>query len=284
MAALYIGLSVFFALLIAHFLKLSEYKGLQILPVLIVNYVVASTIAVISNISSGMDIIPQFPLFIWALAIFVGVLFILNFFIYSRSIHYNGVGTSVTAMRMSLLIPILLSIVWYSEELTIFRFLGIILVFLALFLLVRSRVGLESSQNAKYLLLILLFLFTGISEAALKVFQMEGMGESTEAHFMFVVFGTAMVTGIIMALKSGVRSVSKEEIGMGFLVGIPNLFTSIYLIKALQVADGTLVYSSVNVLIVIGGALLGFVYWKDKISAMQLAGMGIAVIAILLVM
>lgn len=284
MAAIYIGLSVSCSLLIAHFLKLSEHRNLRIIPVLIVNYIVATSVAMMSNISGGYGVIPDFSYGIWFLAFVVGVFFILNFLVYSQSIHFNGVGTSITAMRMSLLIPILLSIVWYGEVVTVQRLAGILLVFTALFLLVRARHSIAHQQTGKVWYLIVLFILTGTSEAALKIFQMEGMAEATEAHFMFAVFGTSMITGLLMAWKSGIRKVTRPELFMGILIGVPNLFTAIFLLKALQVADGTLVYSAVNVLLVSGGAVLGFAYWKDKVTIMQIAGMITAIIAILLVM
>lgn len=284
MAIIYILASAFFSLLIAHFLKESETKGIAVIPVLTVNYATATLVAILSNVSSGKSVIPEFPLELWLLAFVVGVFFISNFFVYSKSVHNNGVGVSVTAMRMSLLIPVIMSVIVYNEALTFMRVTGILLVLISLGMLVVARYDIRVGKLNSHWLLVLLFVLTGSTDAALKVFEQHGLQFGSEAHFMSAVFFFSMMIGILVLIKMGRKSLSRSEIKMGILIGVPNLLTSIFLIKALQFADGTVVYSAVNVLTVVGGALIGVLYWKDKLSKLQVAGMLIAIIAILILL
>lgn len=279
---IYLLLSVSCALLIAHFLKVVESRGLDTLKVLTVNYFIAVTVAILINVLSNQSFLPGFPLWIWIMAVVVGFIFIANLFVYSKSIYDNGVGVSVAAMRLSLLIPVALSIVWYSEVLTPLRIMGIILVIISLLLLVASRWNVQIRKLNSHWLLILLFLMTGIADGSKKVFEQEGLATATEAHFMGVVFLSSFIVGLAMVLYRGIDGFSYEHVKLGTAVGIPNLLTSVFLIKALQFADGTVIYSAINILIVVGGALIGKFYWQDKITRMQLIGMGLAIIAILI--
>ena len=278
---LFILLSVACSLLIAHFLKMLETRGLDTLRVLTVNYFVAVIAALGINLVNGAGFLPDFPLWLYGLSAFVGFIFIANFFIFSKSTHQNGVGVSVAAMRLSLLLPVIISVVLFNEEVTLLRGMGFFLVLVSLTLLVASRKGFRLGAVNSHWLLIGIFLFTGIGDASMKVFEQKGLAGGTEAHYMAVVFFSALVAGLV---TSGVRNnirFTKPEIKMGVLIGIPNLLTSIFLIRALMHADGVFVYPAVNVLIIIGGALVGKLYWDDRISRLEAGGMIMAIMAIL---
>lgn len=278
----YLLLSVLFSLLIAHFLKMTEVKGANTLLVLTINYFIATSLAATTNYVTGETLLPGFPLWIYGLAVVVGILFIANFFVYSKSIHDNGVGVSVTAMRVSLLIPVLMSIILYDDSVTIFRIIGIILVLSSLFMLVAPRKNIRLDKVNRHWLLILLFLFTGFADASMKVFEQEGLQAATEAHYLGIVFLTSFFIGLIAIIYRGLEKITWLHIGLGVAIGVSNLLTSVFLIKALQYADGTVIYSSVNILTVIGGALIGKLYWEDTITKLQTVGMGLALIAIVI--
>lgn len=279
---IYLLLSVGCALLIAHFLKLVEYRGLDTLKVITVNYFVATTIAILLNAVNGEHVVPGFPPWMWLLAVVIGIFFIANFFVYSKSIFDNGVGVSVAAMRLSLLIPVLISVLLYHEPVTFLRIVGIIAIITALLILVASRWNVQVRNLSSHWLLVLLFLFTGIADASKKIFEQEGLGSATEAHYMGLVFLSSFLIGLSVVLYRGIKGFSLEHVKLGLAVGVPNLFTSVFLIKALQHADGTVIYSAVNILIVIGGALLGKLYWQDKITRLQIAGMALAIFGIII--
>ncbi|MEX0945334.1 MAG: hypothetical protein WDZ38_06615, partial [Balneolaceae bacterium] len=60
------------------------------------------------------------------------------------------------------------------------------------------------------------------------------------------------------------------------------LFTSIFLISALEIMNGAVVYSSVNVLTVMGGTLLGVIRWKDRFTNAQWVGIFLTLFSIVL--
>jgi drug/metabolite transporter (DMT)-like permease len=280
MGLIYIVLSAACSLAIAHFLKYSGAYGHSILKILIINYLIAFGIAVGYSLFEGINPVPDFPLWFWLFAVFVGILFISNFFVFGKSVHVNGVGVSVAAMRISLLVPVLLSMVFYREEITILKMAGIVLVFAALGILIASRkdvkIGVIGSQG----LLVLLFVFSGFADGSMKVYEEEMQHAASEYQFMSVVFFTAFLIGVAVSVYQKSLSFSRSEISLGVLVGLPNLFTSIFLIRAFAYMDGSIVYSMVNMIIVAGGAIIGRFIWKDQISGRQWAGILFAILAI----
>lgn len=278
---LFILLSVSCSLLLAHLLKLAEVNGDTVLNVLTVNYIIAFGSALAINRADGLALMPAFPLWFWAFCAFIGFIFIANFFLLSRSIHENGVGVSISAMRVSLLVPVLLSIVFYGEALSVFKVMGILLVFVALGLFIAARrdVSLRGLGNTGYLIVI--FLFSGTADASLKIFEEEMSTVASEAHLMSAIFMFSFLFGLGAILKTkSVYTLTRREIMLGVGIGIPNLLSSIFVIRAFAYYDASIVYSVVNMLVITGGALIGWLYWKDDISRPEALGIGTAIVAI----
>lgn len=280
---IYIGLSAACSVAIAHFLKKTEARKLSTIRVLTVNYVVAALAAFLTPTGSA-DIDFSFSEAVPALllAVSVGVIFITNFYIYSKSVSKNGVGISVSAMRISLLIPVLLSTMWYLELLETRQWIGVGTVFLALFLLLPNKRKMIREPLSAAWLLVLLFIGTGLGDGSLKIFEVEFLSILTKEQFMGTVFLSSMAVGFIVILVSGKISFTKQELWMGVLVGIPNLYSAIFLIEALERMNGAIVYSTVNILTVLGATILGMMRWGDKLTVIQWAGIVVTIISILL--
>lgn len=280
---IFIVLSSCCSVLIAHLLKVTEFKKLSTTKVLTVNYVTASLVAFFSPFG-GAEI--EFELTnVWpalVLAGIVGFIFIANFFIYSKSVSKNGVGISVAAMRISLLIPVLLSTFWYMELLSMRQWIGFVTVIIALFLLLPNKRKMIREPKSAAWLLVFLFLGTGLGDGSLKIFEVDYASYLSKEQFMGTVFFSATLVGFIVILLKGSLSFSKEEIGMGILVGIPNLYSAIFLIEALEVMNGAIAYSTVNILTVLGATFLGMIRWNDRVTPVQWAGITATLISIVL--
>ena len=282
---LFIVLSSSCSVLIAHLLKVTEFKKLSTTKVLTVNYIVASLVAFLSPVSGArldFSVAAAWPALV--LAVFVGFIFIANFFIYSKSVSKNGVGISVAAMRMSLLIPVLLSTFWYMELMSTRQWIGFITVCVALFLLLPNKRTMIREPKSAAWLLVLLFLGTGLGDGSLKIFEVDYSSYLTKEQFMGTVFLSATVVGFGAVFFSGDLKFSKQEIGTGILVGIPNLYSAIFLIKALEIMNGAIAYSVVNILTVLGATVLGMIRWGDIVTTAQWAGIAATLFSILLLM
>lgn len=282
---IFIFLSSVCSVLIAHFLKVTEFKKLSTTKVLTVNYVVASLVAFLSPVGgAALDFQLQSAWPALVLAIVVGFIFIANFFIYSKSVSKNGVGISVAAMRMSLLIPVLLSTIWYLELMSTRQWFGFVTVIVALFLLLPNKRRMLREPKSAAWLLVLLFLGTGLGDGSLKIFEVDFSSYLTKKQFMGTVFMSATLIGFFVVLIKGDLSFSRQELGMGILVGIPNLYSAIFLIEALEVMNGAIVYSIVNTLTVLGATVLGMIRWGDIVTPVQWAGIAATLLSILLLM
>ncbi len=283
MSYLYLVLSSVCSLAIAHLLKLTEVKKLRTLNTLTVNYLVASVFALIVGSSSGEGgTIAAQTIYLFLFCVIVGAFFISNFVVYGKSVHLNGVGITITAMRLSLLLPVLISVFIYSEYLNALQLVGVTLVFGALVLLIPRKSSLRiGKMNASWLLLII-FILSGFADASLKIYEEEFRISLNESTFMGLVFTGAFVIGILLSLFRAGPLIKKEEALLGAIIGIPNLYSSIFLIYALGGISGSVAYPVVNILNVLGGTFLGLLIWNDSVSTKQWIGIITAIIAIIL--
>jgi drug/metabolite transporter (DMT)-like permease len=217
-----------------------------------------------------------------ALAAAVGVIFIANFFIYSKSAFHNGLGISVAAMRISLILPVLLSTLWYLDLLTTGQWAGVLLVFVTLYLLLPNKRKMLKEPFSAAWLLVLLFLGTGFGDASLKIYEEDFSSYLNKEQFMGYVFLTAFLIGLTVAILRKGWTLKRSEIVLGVAIGIPNLYSAIFLIEALERMNGAVVYSSVNILTVVGATILGIMRWGDRLSRLQWTGIALTVISILL--
>lgn len=282
MALLFILLSSGCSILIAHLLKRGEHRKLRTLNVLTINYLFAFLTAFLVKGELTLQQLPNVPWITWVFAAIIGSFFIANFLTYSKSVNNNGVGVSVAAMRVSLLLPVLISIIGYGEVLNFKKGIGIILVFLALGLLMPRQASIKKEQLKFRWLLVVLFLLTGLGDGSLKIYQEDFSIHLNESFFMGLIFFTAFLIGLGISLSRKGTLATKEEWVLGAIIGIPNLYSSIFLIEALTLMDGAVVYTATNLFTVLGGTLVGKVRWKDQVTRLQWLGIASALAAIVL--
>ncbi len=284
MAYIHVVLSAGCSVLIAHLLKWGESEELRTLNILTVNYLIASAVALaIDSPTSGALSVMFSPLpLLFCLG--TGAFFIGNFLLYSKSVHINGVGISIAAMRVSLLVPVLLSVGFYQEELTLLKVAGVGMTIAALLLLLPGSGGKRYAGFRSGWLLLAIFMLSGFADAALKIYQEEFAGRFSEMEFMGMVFGTAFLIGLTITVLRKGPLFTTREFGAGILVGLPNLGSAVFLIYALPEMDGAVAFPLVNTLIVLGGTLLGIAVWKDRLSMRQGIGIVFAVMAILMLL
>ncbi|PAU93808.1 hypothetical protein CK503_09030 [Aliifodinibius salipaludis] len=283
MVYVFLVLSSVCSLTIAHLLKVTETQKLRTLNTLTVNYIVAAVFALFVGYESTLSsAFVSHSAVLVVFCIIVGAFFIGNFIAYSKSVHTNGVGITIAAMRLSLLIPVVISIYWYAEFLNGLKVVGIIGVFGAMLLLIPKKNDIKIGSISASWLLILIFVLSGFADASLKIYEEEFSTNLNELTFMGLVFMGAFVIGLIIALFKKGPLITKKEALLGAAIGIPNLYSSIFLIYALGGISGSIAYPIVNILNVVGGTFLGLIVWNDQVSTKQWIGIATAVIAITL--
>ncbi len=217
---------------------------------------------------------------LWALVIGIptGVMYFLGFYYYQRSVRESGVGMAGSYAKMGILVPMILSMLFWREFPSGLQWAGMLLALAAIGMvnlrLTRGR-GIFSNMKPA---LLLLFLSCGISEFTNKLYQRYGM-LSMKNLFLFFLFLTALLTGLLRIKGKPKRN----EVLTGLAVGVPNFFASFFLINALSALPASVVFPTYSAgsiaLICLGGRFI----FGERLSRLEFLAIFLTMAALLLI-
>ncbi len=281
-----LSLSILFSSLIFVIFKLFSVYKIETFYAIITNYVVACTVGLLFYRGDiNIVAIPEKPWFWGTFAL--GLLFIIVFNLMAATSQRLGVSVASVATKMSLVIPVLVGVFLYKEELGIFKIVG---VFLALAAVYFASIKKKSTvvKSASLLLPFLTFIGSGAIDASLGYFQKEFITNKELPIFSATIFASAATIGIVFILFKSFKKplkVNLRNILGGICLGIPNYFSIYFLLRALQndSLNSASIFTINNVAIVMFSTLLGILLFKEKISPKNWGGIALAVISIILV-
>lgn len=231
--------------------------------------------------SGDAYILSPYSSIVWGVLIgsIAGIFFFLSFIYYQKSVKENGVGISGTFAKLGILIPMIFSIIFWREYPSIFQWIGISLSIVSILIVNLSSKTLEKFDFKSTL--ILLFISGGMAEFSNKFYQKYALNDYKDV-FLFTIFLVAFLISIFYTLKE--KSVfTKKDVITGFLVGIPNLFSSYFIILALDTLKTSVVFplfSAGSILLInIGGVLI----FKEKIERKNKVAISLIIVALVMI-
>ena len=205
---------------------------------------------------------------------FLGMLLLLQY-----SIKKNGAVLSSAFAKLGIMLPVAASVLFLNERPTLLQTAGMLLVAAAI-LVINLEKG-KGGASSKMLLLVL-FLFSGMGDGMAKVF--ERIGERRfDALFLFYTFLTALVLSLIPMMRerfSVNRKMSAADFISGIFVGIPNYFSTSLLLAAVTRLPAYLVYPCFSVGTILIVSFVSVLLLKDKMTRRQVYGCGLILAAL----
>jgi len=284
---MYLALSVLSSTLIYMVFKTFRSFNINVLNALIVNYITAAIFGyTLQSTSVDLASLPSFNWFVPAACL--GVFFICIFYLMAMTTEKHGMSVVSVASKMSLSIPVIFVIFYYSEVVTALKIIGILLALVSVYL-VSSGEGDGLKFNFKTLLLPFgVFLGSGIIETSIKILQQDFVPSEETPVFSASIFLFAALTGCVIFIIRLIRKrvfIRVKDILAGIALGIPNYFSIYFLIEALRNPnlDSSIVFVINNVSIVLLSTLVGVLLFKEYLVRKNKIGIIIAVISIILV-
>ncbi|MEA1897561.1 MAG: EamA family transporter [Bacteroidota bacterium] len=220
------------------------------------------------------------------LALIIGILFVLVFFIMAKSTQIAGITVSSIATKMSVIIPMTFSIVYYHEQLYLVKILAIAMAPIGVFLVVVKRNKRKETLN-KFSLPILLFLGAGLIDSLLKYVQASHLQNGNVLVFSTYLFFIAMLTSYLsrLFLKNGNRNkISKKDIIGGLILGLVNFGSLSFIILALRESglDSSLLFGINNIGIILLSIISGIILFKEKLSPINWIGIFVSIVTLFL--
>jgi len=245
-----------------------------------VNYVLATLFCAAMAGRAGWPV--RVPTWVVALGAGAGVSYILSYFFIMYTVQRVGISVPMAVMRMSALVPIFGAVVLYGEHPNAVQVVGIALVFAAFPLLAIHRNGGRAEAWWVYTVQVaLLFVLTGTNLLCQKVFAAQD-DPAQGWVYLTILFGVAAI-GAIVPLVAARRPPDRGDWGYGLALGITNVLANILVLWALAQLPATLVFPVASGAGVVLTTLAAAVFWRESLSRQMLAGIAVALVAVVLI-
>lgn len=283
---IYIAISIILFNVLVVFFKLFEKYNIDNLQALISNYFISALLSLLllsenDNIQSSIESE-------WFIhAIILGTFFISIFNIYALGIQKIGIATTSVINKMSFVIPVVFSIIFYENEVFSLSILfGVLLALLGIYL--SSTNNSSFNFDKKYFWIILIIFFgQGFVDIVLNDSKFY-IPKDENILFFLILFISATTAGIlILFAKKQISHIKIKNLLWGAIFGIPNFFSIFYFLKALQsdyfIDKSYLIFPLTSVGIVVTTTFLGMLIYKEILTKRNLIGITIAVISIIII-
>lgn len=263
--------------------RLFDKYNINKLPAITTNYFVAASLGYLSVYEKVHFL--EFPQREWfAPAIIVGFTLIIAFNFFAMSAQRAGVAVTAIASRMSVVIPVTLGFFLFGDAATLLKILGTITGLVAFYLTFKKKKGIE--VNKKYIYLpFLLFLAVGTNDSMLKISQHYFI-DGEFVLFLATAFLVALIIGFIVSVFSNQKFIFKfrvRNVIAGTLLGIFNWYSTFYFLKGMDTIPVSVIVPIYNVSVVALSAIIGFLFFKEKITRENWIGVILALAAIIMI-
>jgi drug/metabolite transporter (DMT)-like permease len=255
-----------------------KYK-IRNLQAIVVNYLGAVVVGILlSEQKIELDIVTQKS---WlGLSFVIGGLFLLNFYLLALAAQKISLSIATLANKISLVIPVIPAFVFFNEEVTIARVIGVLFVFVSIYLITFTNGKLNIDKKHIHLP-ILIFLVTGLVDTLLNYTQATQFTDTNEMGvFITVTFVFSFLFGLVFLVPK-IKVVTFRAVFGGLVLSIPNSLGIYFLLKSLQgPIDTSVIFSILNIGSLLLAVLVGFLLFKERLRPINWAGVVLALVTI----
>lgn len=264
---------------IALLLKFNDIRQGNPIVLLMANYFVAT---IISAFFFMRNQTAEFSGWTLGFGVGLGSLFVLSFFAFAKAVKIAGAALATVSSRLSVAIPVLFSIIFFREQPSLFQIGGFFLTGLTIICFYfslnhRRKVRLKLTE---YLYLLGLFLGIGFNDFCMKLFR-QWRPETEKPLFLLAIFGSAWIYTLGFILIRKIR-LEMPTLVWGGTLGVPNIFSSFFLLGALAALPAIMVYPVTNIGIILLTTLLAALIWQERLNSFGRLALVVGIGAIIL--
>lgn len=206
-----------------------------------------------------------------------GLLYCGSFILLQWNVRKNGVILSSTFMKLGVIVPAVLAVVWFGERPGWNQGLGFILAITAI-LMIHLEKGKIRTEKAYTIGLLLLLLGGGLGDSMAKFYDVYG-NPGLGSFFLMLSFLVSGIISGILVFRGG-EKITKYEVLFGVLIGIPNYFSARFLLWALADIPAVITYPtySIAAMALIGAA--GVLMFREKLTKRQWGAYLLVILAV----
>ena len=273
---LYILLAVAFSVAVTVLLKLARRANIDIVQAVATNYIVAAGLAAWllgARPGAALDSDARAPL------ILLGVLLPAIFVMLARSVRSAGIVRTDVAQRLSLFLSLGAAFLVFGEALLPLKGLGIGLALVAVACILWRG---ERVERSGWLAPLAVFVGFGAIDICFKLIAQAHAPFPSALLASFLIAMVLCWVAVVVRALTRQASLSLRSIGFGVVLGAANFANILFYIRGHQALpnEPSLVFASMNLGVVLLGALVGAVGFREKLSWLNWVGLAMAVGAI----
>ena len=219
----------------------------------------------------------------WILYTIIGLLLPSVFLFLAASIKHMGIVKTDAAQRLSLFIPILAAWFIFKEDFNTLKITAFLIGLPAILLILAKPI--ENTKSKWFYPTVVLLGFGLIDILFKQIALFTTLPYTTSLFVVFSISLIIMIAVVIYELIANKVHLQIKNIAFGGLVGVFNFGNILFYLKAHQAfaENPSTVFAGMNMGVIITGSLIGVLVFKEKLTKMNYAGLGLALVAIILI-
>ena len=219
----------------------------------------------------------------------LGILFPLLFVVIAASVRLTGIVRTDVAQRLSLFIPVLAAFLIFGERPNIIKIIGIVHRVDRHVMPdpMETEAAVRRRPTNAWFYLVLIFVGMGVIDVLLKTDrQRQPAYLSLHRYLLFLYLHLLFPSlGLFIWYATKKMRFSWPHILIGWVLGAANFGNILFYIKAprLWQTRPSTVFSTMDIGVIVLGAMVGLFIFKEKLSRLNLVGIILAIIAIVII-
>ncbi|HSD39517.1 MAG TPA: EamA family transporter [Rhodocyclaceae bacterium] len=278
---LFVLLAVACSVLVSVLLKIARQRGVDTAQAITWNYLAASALCALL-LKPPMASLEQ-PGAPWASLLALAVILPSLFLVLAASVRAAGIVRTDIAQRLSLLLSLAAAFLFFGEQTVSLKLAGLALGMLAV-VGILARPAQQAAHGSLRMWPALLTVWVGFAcvDVLLKHISAAGtpFGASLQVSFALAFVGMLIWQGI--RVMRGQTKLTAKNFAAGLLLGLINFGNIIFYVMAHRAMPGqpAVIFASMNIGVVVLGTLVGVIGFGEKLSWLNRAAIGLAIVSI----
>ena len=273
----YLLIAILFSSMLSILMRLSEGKIKGNVAMLAANYITCTVVAFLDAGADNVFTREEGITIAVILGLIGGCAYLTSFLLLQYNIKENGVVLPATFMKLGLLVPTVASVVVFREQPQILQIIGFVIAIAAI-ILINSGKKADGNNELKIGLLVALLVLAGIGDVMSKIHEEIGNVNLGDTFLLFT-FGMACLLCICVMLYKK-QKIGLWELFFGVLMGVPNYFSSKFILVALNYLPAVIVFPTFSVGCIVVVTLAGLLLFKEKLTKRQWTALAMIMVAL----
>ena len=248
--------------------------------VIAANYATAAVISLILVMTGGGFHVSNFTVILGAVT---GALYTGGMFLSMTTMGRRGASIAASVTQLSVIVPVSVSVFIFNERLGGLQILGALVAVVSLPMLAYRKASVDGPVEKGLIpLFVTMLVVQGLAQLSSKALVESGL-EFERNVFFLVVFSSALMCTIPLALRVKDKITFPRDAGYGMGVGMFNILTNMSILLALNTLPASLFFplnGSLGLLLTTFAAMMLF---SEKINRLNAFGVALTLSAVILI-